>query len=181
VRTCTACLKAKPTEDYYRRSGGYLRGECKPCSRTKYPTKNDPEYQAAYREAHREEAKEYAKTYNAKLTATGTRPKLSPEAKARKVQSTGRWQKANKGRVNAQNKAYKVAKINRTPPWLTKEHLAVMTEVYETAAMLSTDECRYEVDHILPLRGENVSGLHVPWNLQILTREENARKNNKVL
>jgi 5-methylcytosine-specific restriction endonuclease McrA len=71
-------------------------------------------------------------------------------------------------------------RLKRFPTWLTEEDKQSISKVYEEAKQLSMNTCiSYQVDHIVPLNGKKVSGLHVPWNLQILTAEENNRKNNK--
>jgi 5-methylcytosine-specific restriction endonuclease McrA len=39
----------------------------------------------------------------------------------------------------------------------------------------------YAVDHIIPLQGEDVCGLHVPWNMEVITQEQNLKKSNKLV
>jgi hypothetical protein len=86
----------------------------------------------------------------------------------------------NRAERTALNNKRRCAKINRTPPWLTKEHFNQIKALYQKAQALKdfTGE-KWDVDHIVPLQGELVSGLHVPWNLRVIRSEDNRKKNNK--
>lgn len=67
-----------------------------------------------------------------------------------------------------------------TPAWLKAEDLAKIRGIYSEATRRSQEsKVKHEVDHIVPLQGEGVCGLHVPWNLRILTKSENNRKGSK--
>jgi len=69
-----------------------------------------------------------------------------------------------------------------TPKWLTTEQKLEIRLQYRLAIELSrTTKQRYAVDHIIPIQGEEVCGLHVPWNLRVITQEENLKKSNKLI
>jgi hypothetical protein len=80
------------------------------------------------------------------------------------------WRKANP-KMNAHYKrAYTSSKQKRTPPWA---NLELIKEIYRNCPE------GYQVDHIVPLRGKTVSGLHVENNLQYLPKSDNTKKANR--
>ena len=94
--------------------------------------------------------------------------KANPE---KRKQSRLKWVLKNPAKVFEAWKAYLARRKQQTPPWAD---LKAIMAFYHARPLGMT------VDHCLPLKGENVSGLHVIANLQYLTREENSRKRNKV-
>lgn len=66
---------------------------------------------------------------------------------------------------------------NATPKWLTKAHLQAIKAVYVLSKNMSESTGEdHHVDHIVPLCGKAVCGLHVPWNLRVITAKENMAK-----
>lgn len=91
------------------------------------------------------------------------------------------WKKNNVGKATALNARRRAEKKKRTPPWLTKEHIRAMTTLYSQAAWLTKiTGVQWHVDHIIPLNGKNVSGLHIPNNLRVIPAKENLKKGNKL-
>ena len=82
----------------------------------------------------------------------------------------------------AQKAKYRSAKLNRMPAWLTKNDKWMIEQAYDLATLRTKlFGFTWEVDHIIPLQGKTVSGLHVPTNLQVIPKLVNARKGNKFL
>ena len=112
------------------------------------------------------------------IKATQNQLKDKPEYRKAQTLTKRLWKRNNRGQVNASNKLRKVNKIRRTPPWAD---LNAIKQIYQEAAELNKihGPGAYHVDHIIPLQGETVSGLHVENNLQILKAVDNIKKSNK--
>lgn len=97
-----------------------------------------------------------------------------------KLERAKDYAKRNRPACNARGKLRAERKRRQAPAWLTdldREHFKL---IYEAASALSKEfGVLMHVDHIVPLRGENVSGLHVPWNLQVIPARENHEKSNR--
>lgn len=79
------------------------------------------------------------------------------------------WEKNNLQKRRLINRTAEAKRRTRTPSWA---NLDTIRQIYANCPE------GYEVDHIIPLNGVNVSGLHVPENLQYLTVSDNRSKGN---
>ena len=73
-------------------------------------------------------------------------------------------------------------KLKQTPKWLSESDVVAIQCKYSVCAMFNKYGVeKWEVDHIIPLQGKNVSGLHAPLNLQVIPMAVNRAKSNKLM
>lgn len=125
-----------------------------------------------YQKNNRDKAREYCRAFAAK-----NREKLATKSAQFRTENPhyqSAWEKANTNKRRRYSANYRAAKMSATPPWLTAEQREAIAHVYETCPP------DHDVDHIVPLQGVAVCGLHVPWNLQHLPASTNRSKGNKL-
>ena len=157
---CKACLQEKDITMFYLvKRTGKARPRCKSCTseEAKLWTLNNKERRAAqvkrYFLENTDKIREYQKLYYAQ----------------------------NRSKYFERSANRRASKLNATPSWLQEHHLKEIEYIYFLRDDLNSfSDYEYHVDHIVPLQGKEVCGLHVPWNLQILTKEENLAKGNRV-
>jgi hypothetical protein len=89
------------------------------------------------------------------------------------------WFANNKNKRASYEGKRRAAQLQRTPKWLTDSELRMIEAKYSLAAMLTRDTgIIHHVDHIIPLQGKKVSGLHVFSNLRVISGSENVKKSN---
>jgi len=154
MKVCTKCSVNKPIDMCHKASGGGIQSSCKVCRN---------EHNRLYAAGRRELEKERAKIYNM----------LFPEKRAF---MNRRWKQNNKGKVNAMTRKRQASQIQRTPAWADDKYI----ELFYTGAKIEEERTgrKVHVDHIVPLQGKMVCGLHCEDNLQLLFAEDNCSKGN---
>jgi hypothetical protein len=144
--------------------------------------------QKRYAEKHKDKVSSAIKKWNSenkeKMLEAAKRhyEKIKDNEEFKKLNSSKmrEWARKNPDKVLEQSARKRATKLKRVPCWLTDTDFKEIKQIYLNAKEQSDKEGKkYHVDHIIPLRGKYVSGLHVPSNLRILLAEENLVKSNK--
>lgn len=181
LKTCNKCKEDKAASEYYanKRMVDGLNTFCKVCHKKdnvarKLLNRADPEFKSKeliYKKEYRERTVEQRAKYQSEWVQKN-REHVAVYSK--------KYRQDNKSLINFLCQKRKIALIQRTPKWLSEDELWMIAEAYAIAALRSDMfGFQWDVDHIIPLRGKNVSGLHTPYNLQVIPAVVNRTKNNR--
>lgn len=174
MKHCHKCNTTKSFSSFYKNKGkkdGYAT-LCIECDKIKAKL---------YRVANADFVKQRSQAYHQKNKEVINTKKKQwyLQNKETKLIKNKQWFIDNKDRRNAHLAKRRAVKTQAAPKWLTKEHLLEIQEFYTMAKELEkVFPWKQHVDHIVPLLGKDVCGLHVPWNLQILSVKANLEKGN---
>lgn len=183
---CRRCQEEKPLEGFHR-DRATTRGhklDCKACVAATRPSRKgsavSQAYWASFYAANKETLLDKARTNEDRKAYSRQRyanDRARIRAQQRAYASTAEAKALHAATQRKRNKRLAEA----TPPWLTDEQRTQIDYTYWHAkdATAVTGE-PYHVDHILPLRGKSVCGLHVPWNLRVVPAEINLRKHTSI-
>lgn len=124
----------------------------------------------AWAEKNRERSREIKNAWKVRNPDADRVAGMSEERRLRHVASSTAYAKANPAKVNAVQRMRRAKVSHATPPWAD---MAVIKAFYIEARAKGL-----HVDHIIPIKGKFISGLHVHNNLQLMTPRENRIKGN---
>ena len=174
MKTCSKCGETKELFEFKKdktKPDGFY-SSCKQCCKKQW---SDNYENIASR--HREKNKLYAR--NNKDSVKIYHDNYYQENKIVIQKRVKEWRNDNVGWANFLRTNSKQRYKRAMPPWADAEK---MKNFYIEAHELSKKTgIKHSVDHIIPIKGKNVSGLHVETNLQVITLTDNIKKYNKVV
>lgn len=118
--------------------------------------------------------------YRCKECAAAYKQEWAENNRDRIKAAKDRWKKNNRDKHLEQSKLNKIARAKRVPKWVNSEERWLINEAYKLARERTKRfGFDWHVDHVIPLRGSNVCGLHTIANLQVIPAKENLHKLNK--
>lgn len=165
--------------------GHCLCADCYAFNRARWSvsTAEKTEYKRRWRKENPERCRGYSKKWNdnnqdqRRKIVRAWQEKNPEKVRAKNARAGAKWSKKNVGKRNAITRKRAALKLQRTPIWADLK--AIKAFYIEAARLTAETGIPHEVDHIYPLQGRLVSGLHVEGNLQILMRSQNRSKGNK--
>ncbi len=189
MKICGKCKLNKPLSDYGNRrsSKDGLYTWCKSCCKDnsfKYRCDNDAKVKLDRNKWQKENPlKVRANRKNWLIKNVDFNKEIQSKYKKTEASKTTMkaYRKNNKHKRAALRAGYRARKLKATPLWLTPLHLLEINTVYEKAHTLTRSTgILHHVDHEVPLSSRDVCGLHVPWNLKVITAVENTTKGNRL-
>lgn len=183
MKTCSKCKIEKLEDEFYKnkKSKTGLTSACKLCLRLSVSEyqKTDKGKETSKRARQKFQKTQKGKDLNSKHTKKFRKTEKGKEAVKKNCK---KYYEKNKSLFRFHSKFYKISKTKATPRWLSEDQIVEMKEIYKLRETLTNETgILHHVDHIVPLRGETVCGLHVPWNLRVIPATENLSKRNKLI
>jgi len=177
-KTCALCKIFMLTDGNFLKLKTRYHSWCNPCRKAKKKEWYDSNADYARQVAKDWHYANYEKVKDVKAEKIKDWRKNNPD-KCKEYQK--KCYENNKEKSFANSAKYRAKKRNAVPSWLDKEMQEQIECLFKIAKELTNKTgIPHEVDHIIPLQGESVSGLHVPWNLQVLSRFDNRSKKNLI-
>lgn len=174
IKICTKCNEERSKSLFYKREKAKdgLVSVCKICS-----CATGKKYREANKKSISEKNKKWYETNKEYRIEKAKRWNL--ENKDKFLNNVKKYMKNNKGKANFWCRSRQIKKLLATPFWADTTKIK---QIYIDCALISEmTGVIHHVDHILPLRGKDISGLHVEYNLQILPAHFNQVKSNKLI
>lgn len=130
-----------------------------------------------WRAQNSERVKVLAQRDEVKVKARQRMREWSANNKERKREQDKKFYESNRALVNSYKAKRRAAVLSATPPWLTEQDWQAIREVYRLCDLMTVETgVEHEVDHIVPLQGKIVCGLHIATNLRVITAVANNRR-----